>query len=163
MIEKCMRNSYWVIGTGAIGSYVGMCLHQTNAAVVFHCRSNYESIQTNGLTVSNNKLTWTSTNLLLSNDFSKAPSCTVGLLCTKSSDNDRVLSDLAKTAYPKIIICMQNGIGLEEKILHYLPDITVITTVCFIKVTPRSPHHFHHDFGKMIALAQYDPTTQSYL
>lgn len=158
-----MRNSYWVIGSGALGSYVGMCLHQTNAAVVFHCRSNYEAIQKNGLTISNDQLTWTSLNLSLSNGFATAFPCSVGLLCTKSSDNDRVLSDLAKTAYPKIIVCMQNGIGLEEKILQYLPDVTVISTVCFIKVTPKSSNHFHHDFGKMMALAQYDPSTRSYL
>ena len=158
-----MRNSYLIIGTGAIGAYVGSLLHRSERAVVFHCRSNYEFIQRDGLTISDQQHSWTSYSLLLSNDLSKALPCSVGLLCTKSYENDNLLRSLSRTNYPKIIICMQNGIGMEEKILRYLPDVTIISAICFVKVTPRSKNHFHHDFGNTIALAQYDPTTKQYL
>ncbi|MDP1573793.1 MAG: 2-dehydropantoate 2-reductase [Coxiellaceae bacterium] len=158
-----MRNTYLVMGTGALGAHIGSLLHRSEKAVVFHCRSNYSAIQQSGLTVSDQEQSWTSYNLLLSNELATALPCSVGLLCIKSYENDNLLCELAKINYPKIIICMQNGIGIEEKILQYLPDVTVISAVSFIKVTPKSKNHFHHNFGNTVALAQYNPSTKKYL
>ncbi|KAA8493946.1 putative 2-dehydropantoate 2-reductase [Porphyridium purpureum] len=141
-----------VVGAGAVGGYYGMQLLNSGVEVHFVFRSDYDAVRENGLTIkySNGSVQ----NVLLPHIYASPDvvpphlAVPVVILATKTiSEQDTLRATLAPvvTAHTQVILVMQNGIGVEDRLAQMFPQVAVVAAVPYLaasRVEPGVVHHF---------------------
>jgi 2-dehydropantoate 2-reductase len=142
-----------VVGTGAVGGFYGGKLAQTGARVATLCRSDYETVRSEGIDI---KSTY--------GDFIFAPDQVIRDLKEYGSPPDYILVALKvlpeidtaeiirTTVGPEtVIVLLQNGVEIDEPVAQAFPDNEIISGLAFICVTRSAPGHIEHiDFGRLV-------------
>ena len=149
------KTQYAIIGTGAVGAFYGMQLQQAGCDVHFLCHSAYKCIQEKGL-----QLHWKNKTIALkvnayasTNDM---PSCDVIFICLKTTANH-----LLKTILPPIIkkdsviVVLQNGLGNEEAIENWFPNISILCATTNVGAAKTAPNVIACNHFNMTKVAPY--------
>jgi 2-dehydropantoate 2-reductase len=141
-----------VIGTGAIGGYYGFRLNQAGAELHTVCRSDYQEIRENGLTVHTGGKTHTVHPAGVYRSMDECPPVDYCIIATKVLPGLDRAALLGKTLSPETtIVLIQNGINIEEPIAQAFPENTIISCLAFICVTRTSPGVIEHlDYGRLV-------------
>jgi 2-dehydropantoate 2-reductase len=142
-----------VVGTGAIGGFYGGRLALAGARVAALCRSDYEEIRDQGITVTS---IW--------GDFHYRPEKVVRRASEYGAPPDFIL--VALKVFPGVdtveiirgavgpdtaIILVQNGIEIDEPVAAAFPRNEIISAVAFIAVSRTGPGRIlHADYGRLV-------------
>jgi len=153
-----MLRKYGIIGTGAIGGFFAVKLHQAGFDV--HCllQSDYSQVQEGGLRLISDEGGITQP-VHVYHDIHDMPPCDVVLVALKTTANsmlERSLGHLLKST-TKIVV-LQNGIGMEEELARFIEPERIIGGSCSIKVTKIAPGVIRHDGANLVELASYANT-----
>lgn len=152
-----MQLKYAVIGSGAIGAYYGGKLAKAGNEVHFLFKSDYGLVKKNGLQINSvdGNFLLKPVNAYLST--TEMPVCDVILVGLKTTSN-HLLPSLLKPILHKnsLVILIQNGIGLEEKLATEMPNINIAGGLAFICSQKNSRGIISHlDLGR-INLGMYN-------
>lgn len=130
-----MSKKILVVGTGAIGGFYGALLAKAGAEVSVVCRSDYEEVKVNGLTIQSHNLgTWRfspSQVYKQASDFHGEADYL--LLCTKVIPGLDRAALIRKAVSPKTAIALiQNGVEIEQEMQAAFPDHEIISGLAFI-------------------------------
>ncbi|WP_017307096.1 putative 2-dehydropantoate 2-reductase [Spirulina subsalsa] len=152
------KRSYAIIGTGAIGGYYGACLQQAGFPVHFLVRSDYETIQQQGLIIESIYGDFTLPQVNAYRHPPEIPPCDVVIIALKSTQNQCLTAILPQVIHPKtVVILLQNGLGFEEQIQPLIPENILLAGLAFICCNRIAPGHIRHLDYQAIKLAQYAP------
>ncbi|MDZ7603545.1 MAG: 2-dehydropantoate 2-reductase [Hoeflea sp.] len=135
-----------IMGSGAIGLYVGGMLAQGGARVAFAARGRTLQALGRGLAVSRHDGFKAE---LKPNRYAAGPAdslagCDVVLFCTKSGDTEAAARDLAASIRPGAsVISLQNGVGNVELLRSLLPDHEIVAGTVPFNVVRLSPNAVH--------------------
>ncbi|MCG6981303.1 MAG: 2-dehydropantoate 2-reductase [Deltaproteobacteria bacterium] len=141
------------VGTGAIGGFYGGKLAQAGARVSTLCRSDYETVKSEGIRVASTF-----------GDFHFTPERVIRRVKEYGSPPDYLLVGLKvlpEINTPEIIrevvgsdtaiVLLQNGVEIEESVARAFPNNEIISGLAFICVTRTDPGHIVHvDFGRLV-------------
>lgn len=136
---------YAVIGTGGIGAYYGARLAAAGHDVEFLFRSDHDHVKKHGLLIESCK-----GDIFLPEVKAFRSSCDmktadVILVCTKTTSNDALPDILRPILGPEsLIIMIQNGLGMEEKLAEALPGASIAGSTAFICSSRKAPGHISH-------------------
>ncbi|MFV0593568.1 MAG: putative 2-dehydropantoate 2-reductase [Draconibacterium sp.] len=146
-----MGLKYAVIGTGAIGGYYGGKLAKAGQEVHFLFRSDFEQTKKNGLQIDSVNGDFLINPVLAYNSTDDMPACDVILVGLKTTANYRLASLLKPILHKNsLVILIQNGLGVEEKLAEELPDTNIAGGLAFICSQKNSPAVISHlDLGRI--------------
>lgn len=156
-----------IIGIGSIGSYVAaMFAQHTDHHLYLLARSNYLTIQEQGIIVeealSNESVT--AHRFTVVDNINKIPACEFVILAVREAQLANFLPDLRRICLDHTkIVCLQNGINFEKKLQEALPNHSLYSGACWLKVTTLGPGRIRHDFGDNIKLGRYSLIEQNVL
>ena len=140
-----------IVGCGALGSYYGGKLCQTNRDVHFLLRSDYEVVRENGVQIQS-----------LNGDFHVRPvaaqspweigPCDLVIVALKSTAN-HCLGELLTPLVGKhtALLTLQNGLGNEAALAELFPTQPVFGGMCFVCLNRTEPGVIHHiALGKIV-------------
>ena len=148
--------TYLIVGSGAIGSVLSTALHDKGCDTSLLCGSNFRTLLESGITIQKPGERDRTTRLKLFDKAQPLPQTDVVILCTKAYTNPEVLQSLAARVNPKVIITIQNGIGLEQEIKKHFPLAHIVIGVCWIKATRIAPDCVVHSFGNKVDVGEFD-------
>ncbi len=146
-----MNLKYAVIGTGGIGGYYGGRLANSGKEVHFLFHSDYNYVIKNGLEVDSVDGRFILPKVNAYSCSEKMPKVDVVLVALKTTNN-YLLKDLLQPLLKEntIIILIQNGLGIEEKLFQELPDCFIAGGLAFICSEKIGPGKIcHMDYGKL--------------
>lgn len=148
-----MKPRILVVGTGAIGGFYGGKLAQAGARVATLCRSDYETVKSEGIKVTSTlgDFHFTPEKVIRDlNEYSPPPDyILVALKVLPEIDTTEIIKDVVgpETA----IVLLQNGVEIEEPLVKAFPNNEIISGLAFICVTRTDPGHIEHvDFGRLV-------------
>lgn len=149
------KQSYAIIGTGAVGGLYGSQLQKSGHDVHFLARGDYDHIKQHGLKVES---PWGDTALASVSVHQRAadmPPCDVVCVCLKTTSNALMPELLAPIVHADtVIMLMQNGLGAEEEVAASFPEAQVLGSMCFLCSNKIGPGHIKHiDYGKVLMAA----------
>ena len=124
-----------VVGAGAIGGFYGALLAKAGAEVTMVCRSNYDTINREGITIESHTLgKWNFRPSQVLKDISGFQGeADYILLCTKVLPNQTRTSLIRPAVTEKTaIVFIQNGVEIEQEMQEAFPDHEVISGLAFI-------------------------------
>jgi len=144
-----MGLKYAVIGTGAIGGYYGGKLAKAGNEVHFLFRSDYEQVKKNGLQINSVDGDFLVNPVLAYNSTDDMPACDVILVGLKTTANHQLAALLKPILHENsLVVLIQNGLGIEEKLAEELPATNIAGGLAFICSQKNSPGVISHlDFG----------------
>lgn len=155
------KQSYSIIGTGALGGLYGGMLARAGHDVHFLLRSDFEYVQTYGLKVDT---IWGDFHLPSVNCHASAttmPACDVTIVALKTTGNG-LLADILP--YPtrdggKVLV-LQNGLDVEKDTVAVVGPDRVLGGCCFLCSNKVGPGHIKHlDFGRIV-FGDYEPKSR---
>lgn len=160
-----------LVGAGAIGAFYGSRLATVpNVLVSALCRSNYASVQSEGLRVTSptyGKHVFRPEYVFSSPDEARRVRSEKGLewqyllVATKAlpevNDDSALLEDLVGKG--SSVVLVQNGIGIEEAYRRSFPGTTVLTAVTIASCAQPEPGVIQHNRWTKIDVGPYLPET----
>jgi len=136
-----------IIGTGAIGGFYGLLLARAGFDVHFLLRSEYETVNRQGLRLSSavhGELALHPVNAY--RDAAAMPSCDWLLVGAKTTSNAELAPLISQVAAPGArVVLLQNGLGVEEALRPLLPaHLNLLGGLCYICVHREAPGHVVH-------------------
>lgn len=154
-----MSLHYAVIGSGAIGGYLGAKLQQAGLSVSFVARSNYKVLKQRGFSIEEAAGISELSELDVYPTIDQLPPVDVLLVACKTTSNATVLPQLAKhLATNGVVVLLQNGIGYEQMMAEYINADQIIAAAVTIKTTQIKPAYIKHYGFSKISLACYSNT-----
>lgn len=150
--------SYGILGTGALGGFYGARLQQAGMEVHFLLRSDYAHVKQNGLTIVSVDGNFTLSQVNAYESVQDMPACDVVILALKTTQNyllPQLLPPLIKEN--TVVLVLQNGLGVEERVATIVGDERVLGGLCFICANKVGSGHIHHLDYKAIVLGEYAP------
>jgi len=146
-----MSIRYGVIGTGAIGGFYGGKLAQNGCEVHFLFRSDFQYVQQSGLKVDSVNGNFHFQQVACYPSVQEMPVCDVVLVGLKTINNHLLPQLLGPIVHENsLVILIQNGLGIEEKLAQKMPDINIAGGMAFICSHKTGPGHITHlDFGRL--------------
>lgn len=143
---------YGLIGTGAIGGFYGGKLAKAGNDVHFLLRSDYKHVVENGLRVDSVKGDFHLRDIPCYSSVNEMPVCDVVLVCLKTTKNELLPELLAPILHPdSLVVLIQNGLGLEEKLEESMPELNIAGGLAFICSQKLGSGHIQHlDLGKLV-------------
>jgi 2-dehydropantoate 2-reductase len=142
-----------IIGSGAIGSFYGSILHRGGAQVSYICRSDFDIVKKNGITINSKDY-----------NYNFHPHKIFKSGCKFNYNADFVI--IATKVLPEIdvpfllegtvssnstIVLLQNGIYIEESVEKAYPHNEIISALAFVCVNRISPGITSHlDYGRIV-------------
>lgn len=147
---------YAVIGTGAIGGYYGGKLAQSGQEVHFLLHSDYDFVKENGLQVDSCDGSFHLSQVNAYDTTANMPPVDVVLVCLKTTRN-RILQQLLPPLLHEqtIVVLIQNGIGLEEDVQQWFPNLSLVAGLAFICSSKTEPGRVNHQCYGQINLGNY--------
>lgn len=146
-----------IVGTGAIGGYYGAMLAKAGNDVHFLLRSDYESVQSQGMRV----------DFVKGEDFTLNPvqaynhpadigEVDIVLIALKTTAND-ALPELLKPLVGKNtwLVTMQNGMGNADLLAEHFGAQRVLASICFISLNRIAPGHIHNLYNGYLNVAEF--------
>ena len=132
---KSISPKVLIVGAGAIGAFYGALLSKAGAEVSVVCRSDYEHVKQHGFVINSHDLgRWNFTPaqvLRHASEFRDIADYVV--LCTKViPELDRAALIRSAVATETAVVFIQNGVEIEQEIVHAFPDNEVISGLAFI-------------------------------
>ena len=123
-----------IVGAGAIGAFYGALLAKAGADVSVVCRSDYETVKQQGYQINSTLGRWNfKPSQVLQSASDYQGKATYIILCTKViPEIDRVAIIKAAVSINTSIVFIQNGIGIEDELIHAFPNNEVISGLAFI-------------------------------
>ncbi|MDV5167395.1 putative 2-dehydropantoate 2-reductase [Photobacterium rosenbergii] len=147
------KNTYAVIGSGAIGGYYGARLHHSGHNVHFLFNTDYQFVCENGLKVDSHYGDFSiSADQLNAYDSSQSiPKVDVVLVALKTTQNGLLETLIRPLLKPKtLVVLLQNGIGAEQDLSAKLGLKHIAGGLCFICSNKIGPGHINHiDYGRL--------------
>ncbi|KAF2160913.1 hypothetical protein M409DRAFT_37666 [Zasmidium cellare ATCC 36951] len=132
-----------IYGTGSIGSVYGYILHKAGVDVTAICRSNYEAVSKNGITI--HSALWGDVHYRphvarsVEESSSHCPFDFI-LVCTKAFGGRETALALQQVVSPDTaIVVAQNGIEVEKEYHQLFPQNTIISGVVWLPASPVEP------------------------
>lgn len=146
-----MNLKYAVIGTGAIGGYYGGKLAHAGKDVHFLFRSDYEHVKKNGLQIRSVRGDFLLNPVQAYHSTTEMPVCDVVLVGLKTTANHLLPSLLKPVLHENsLVVLIQNGLGMEEKLVEALPNAGIAGGLAFICSQKNSPGVISHlDYGQI--------------
>jgi 2-dehydropantoate 2-reductase len=143
------RRRYAVIGTGAVGSFYGARLAAAGHEVHFLARSDADALRTGGLRVESVDGDIVLPEVSVATDPADLPPVDVVLVAVKTTANGALGELLGPLdASGRIVVAMQNGLGVDDQAAAAAPASTVLGGLCFVCATRERPGFVRHlDFG----------------
>ncbi len=146
------KNSYAIIGSGALGGLYGGLLANAGFEVHFLLNSDFAYVREHGLKVQS---VWGDFELPQVNAYASAdamPKCDVTIVGLKTVHNHLLPSLLAgPTRGGGIVLVLQNGLGVEAASAAVVGADRVLGGCCFLCSNKVGPGHIHHlDFGRIV-------------
>ena len=144
-----MGLKYAVIGTGAIGGFYGGKLAKAGNEVHFLLRSDYEQVKKNGLQIHSVDGDFLLNPVHAYHSTNAMPVCDVILVGLKTTANHQLASLLKPILHENsLVILIQNGLGVEEKLAEELPDTNIAGRSRIYLCTEKQPRrNFSFGFG----------------
>jgi len=159
-----MKLNYAVIGTGALGGYYGGRLANAGQEVHFLFHSDYDFVKENGLFIDSVDGEFTVNPIYAYRQTSQMPVCDVVLVCLKTTNNELLREMLPPILHKNsLVILIQNGLGIEEELATYFPDLSIaggLAFICSAKLGKGRIGHF--DYGK-ITIGAYQKENKNVL
>ncbi|MFB4393530.1 MULTISPECIES: putative 2-dehydropantoate 2-reductase [unclassified Pseudomonas] len=135
-----------IIGSGAIGGFYGLMLARAGFDVHFLLRSEFSTVQANGLTVNSDVHGQLHMNVQAYASASDMPPCDWLLVGTKATSNVEVAPLIVQACAPGAkVVLLQNGLGVEEQLRPALrADLHLLGGLCFICVNREAPGVIRH-------------------
>ena len=159
-----MGLKYGIIGTGALGGFYGGKLAKAGADVHFLLRSDFKEVAGNGLRVDSVNGDFHLKLVSCYSSVNEMPVCDVVLVCLKTTNN-HLLPQLLKPIVhsESLIVLIQNGLGVEEELAKFMPQLNIAGGLAFICSHKVGPGHIQHlDLGKLV-LGMHSPNGQEML
>lgn len=144
-----------ILGIGAIGCYIAASLAPIDDLELYLlARSNYAALKNNGIVLTEeNGAEISVKNFCIENSMNKLPKSDIIFICVQSGQTGGLLKDLSALCHEHtIVITLQNGLDFESDIVQSVPNNTVYSGTCWIKVSKLSENHVLHDFGNLLKL-----------
>jgi 2-dehydropantoate 2-reductase len=146
------KQSYAVIGSGALGALYGGMLAKAGHDVHFLFHSDYDHVRRHGLKVESR---WGDFHLTEVNAYAFAaamPACDVTIVGLKTVHNDLLPQLLpSPTAGGGCVLVLQNGLGVEQDAAEVVGDARVLGGCCFLCSNKVGPGHIRHlDYGRIV-------------
>ncbi|MEC4747976.1 2-dehydropantoate 2-reductase [Methylomicrobium sp. Wu6] len=142
-----MVSKVLVVGAGAIGAFYGSLLAKAGAEVSVVCRSEYETVKKSGFTIESASLgnyRFMPKQVLQDASDYQGPADYV-LLCTKMlPDVDQAALLRPVVAPQTVIVFIQNGVDIEQKMLDAFPANEVVSGLAFICCNRIGPGIIRH-------------------
>lgn len=144
-----------IIGAGAVGGFYGARLSQAGAEVSIICRSDYDFVKENGISI---KSHWDKEYFhfkpqqVLQNIKDYKDEADFILVSTKVLPTISI-ADLIKPALSKnsSIVLLQNGIHIEKPVANSFPNHHLISVIAFVCVSRIGAGKIHHqDYGRLV-------------
>lgn len=130
-----------IFGTGGVGSVYGYILHKAGCNVTAVCRTNYDAVKANGITIRSDKwglLHYKPTAVRSTADASSRGAFEYVLVCSKAfPGTSKLIADVVTES--TVVVLAQNGIGIEDEYAQLYPENTIISGIVYIPVTQTSP------------------------
>lgn len=142
-----------VVGTGAVGGFYGGRLALAGARVATLCRSDYDTVRSQGITVNS---VWGDFQFTPEKVIRRAADCgpppdfiLVALKVLPGVDTVEIIKDAVGP--DTAIILMQNGIGIDEPVAAAFPRNEIISAIAFIAVSRSGPGRIlHAGYGRLV-------------
>lgn len=146
-----MGLKYAVIGTGAIGGFYGGKLAKAGNEVHFLFRSDFEQVKKNGLQIHSVDGDFLVKPVHAYHSTDDMPVCDVILVGLKTTANHQLASLLKPILHENsLVVLIQNGLGVEEKLAEELPHTNIAGGLAFICSQKNSPGIISHlDLGRI--------------
>ncbi|NEP80817.1 MAG: putative 2-dehydropantoate 2-reductase [Okeania sp. SIO3B3] len=150
------KNTYAIIGSGALGGFYGAKLQKAGLEIHFLLHSDYQHVLKNGLIIESKDGDFTLPQINAYNNTNKIPKCDVILVALKTTQNHllpELLSPLCQEN--NVVLLLQNGLGAEPEIAKIVGEERVIGGVCNIASNKIGYGHIRHiDYG-LIRIGKY--------
>ena len=152
-------SSYAVIGSGAIGSFIGGKLQSIGCNVSYVARSNYDALKQQGLTLKEDSKVIHLDHINAFKKVEDLPKSDVYFITTKATSNDKLLPEIAQHV-PKdsLVVIVQNGIGAEEHAAKHIDENHLFGAASYIKATETQPGYVEQVSQKRLVVAPYKTT-----
>jgi len=146
------KQSYAIIGAGALGALYGARLHHAGHEVHFLFHSDYEHVRQHGLRVDS---VWGDLHLRDIHAHAQAesmPPCDVTIVGMKTTNNG-LLPDLLPppTSGGGVALVLQNGLDVEADTAKIIGVDRTLGGCCFLCSNKVGPGHIHHlDYGRIV-------------
>jgi len=142
-----------IVGTGAIGGFYGGKLAQSGARVSTVCRSDYEKIAKDGISIKSplgNFKYMPEQVIKKISDYKGNPDFII--VATKVLPEINIQEIIKEKVHPQTsIILLQNGINIEKPVAEAFPDNEIISALAFICVSRTAPGSVSHmDYGRLV-------------
>jgi 2-dehydropantoate 2-reductase len=147
---------YAIIGTGAIGGYYGACLQRGGAEVHFLLRSDYDYVNTHGITVESVQGDFALPKVYAHASTETMPPVDVVVIALKTTQN-HLLPDLLKPLLGNrtALLTLQNGFALEDNLQNWFGPRPIFGGLCFVCCNKIGPGTIRHlDYGSVL-LGEY--------
>jgi len=144
-----------VVGCGALGSYYGAKLCRDGHEVHFLLRSDYETVQKNGVQIFS-----VDGNFVVRPHCALKPEeigqCDLVLIGIKTTGNEQLKKLLPPlTGEKTMVLTLQNGLGNEEWIAGIVGQEKVLGGLCYVCLNRLAPGEIHHFSGGYVVMGEY--------
>jgi 2-dehydropantoate 2-reductase len=150
-LTNIMKRCYCIIGTGALGGYYGALLCRAGFDTHFLIRSDYNQVNTTGLTIKSPKGDFAIPKINSWCSIHEMPQGDVILITVKAYSNPQIRDALSPIIHGKsILVLMQNGLFCEDQFAGLVPDEQIFGALSFICVSKQGPGLINHqDYGSV--------------
>ncbi|NEQ71914.1 MAG: putative 2-dehydropantoate 2-reductase [Okeania sp. SIO2C9] len=155
------KNTYAIIGSGALGSFYGAKLQKSGLEVHFLLHSDYQHVLKNGLIIESKDGNFNLPQINAYNNTNKIPKCDVIIVALKTTQN-HLLPELLPPLCQEnnVVLLLQNGLGAEPEIAKIFGEDRVIGGVSNIASNKIGYGHICHlDYG-LIRIGKYTTNYQ---
>ncbi|HIJ84048.1 MAG: 2-dehydropantoate 2-reductase [Magnetococcales bacterium] len=154
-----------VVGAGAIGGFYAGKLAQAGAQVstVHHAQADYEAVRQNGFHVESIHGDFHYHPFSVHREVSEYPFFADTILVAVKALPNLDVAELIRPAVKEnsVIVLLQNGLGIEEKVAHAFPNNPLISGLAFICVSRLSPGFLRHLCYGRLSLGLYPQGTDA--
>ena len=148
--------TYGIIGTGAVGGYYGGNLARSGREVHFLFHRDYEYVCKNGLQVNSCNGDFHLQPVCAYKSTTEMPPCDVVLVALKTV-KEEILRDLLPPLLHErtLVVLIQNGIGVEEDVQKWFPQLSLAAGLAFICSAKTEPGVVEHQCYGSINIGNY--------
>ena len=146
------KQSYAIIGSGAVGGLYGAMLARAGHDVHFLLRSDFEHVRENGWQIKSHWSDFDLANVNAHKTVDTMPACDVTVVGLKTVKNDLLPALLPQpTSGGGVVLVLQNGMGVEGDVAQLVGDERVFGGCCFLCCNKTGPGQIHHiDYGRIV-------------
>ncbi len=143
VITSIFMANVLLFGTGSIGAIYAYILTQASCKVTTLCRSNFEAVTQNGLSIDSEK--FGNVTCRPHRIINSASACNEGydyiVICTKAFPGRISLAEDLKISIVKntCLVLIQNGIGIEDELHETFPELEMVSGVVYLPTNQHAP------------------------